>query len=230
MFESGLRPGGWAVVLAGDDAGEIQELRDVLQWDPAKVLFVDTKPEGLRRVLRYWPEANVFHGDITEALERCGPIGFANMDFMGPPTSTVRESLRTIGEKLGPGGVVSYTFNRGRENKWNRDFWDGVIAKARDHSKKMGSTLRTLDEERFVGYELVMREQLSLPYLYRIQTTRYRNRWAGGMCMGTMAMQYLPAFLQTHQWRQLLRTEDEEKNTNLRRAESSKRNTNGYPA
>jgi hypothetical protein len=114
---------GHAVTLAGSEPeSEVNLLRYYLKWPATRTWFVDNSLEvkvlnALYRVKRHWPDAHVERINLRNLLPRLGAIGFINLDFMGSPLQD--ESvvcLEQAAERLLPGGILGFTWIRGREN------------------------------------------------------------------------------------------------------------------
>jgi hypothetical protein len=201
LYQCGGFPSGWAIVLAGDKAHEAWVLRYLLNWNPSRVLFVDRDKRGIKEARKIWPEANVFHGDINDALKYCDSIGFAHLDFMGIPTLPVRRAIRRTGELLLPKGIVTYTFSRGRENKFHRNHLRDLYQRALDFERYNDIDIGgELDVYRFLGYQLLLEELIDRDPLHMVLALRYR-RTIKGMAMGSLTFQYMPAHAQTLEWR-----------------------------
>lgn len=134
---------GHAVALAGwQPEAEVALMRWYLGWPGSKTWFVDwardrdTRPRvlaALDRIRRAWPTANVVRGDINKVMDEIPLVGFANLDFMSyMDRESAQPCLRAIIDRLAIGGVVGYTWYRGREvDAPHRSAWD-VLEAARD--------------------------------------------------------------------------------------------------
>ena len=206
--------------MAGREASEIDDLKAVLKWDPSRVLFVDSELGGLAVVEKTWPEANTFYGDVREILPdlREEGIGFANMDFMGFLRPEIEEVFSMIGESLNPGGIVSYTFGRGRETPQTYKYWIPIEMEVvsyleenpelREMFGSMYSRRGTKDYIRFIGYSLKMKKLLGKDFTHLVSLIQYRAKKNGGYSMGMLAFQYVPLFMQNLRWRDVLRSNE----------------------
>jgi len=113
---------GHAVTLAGTEPeSEIELMRDYLKWPAHRSWFVDNslRPEVVKALVRakkQWPESNVIRANLRNLLPKVGPIGFANLDFMGTPLQ--KETVQCLYEtasRLLPGAIMGFTWMRGRE-------------------------------------------------------------------------------------------------------------------
>lgn len=166
------RPGGWAVVLAGEEAMELELLRDVLRWDPKRTLFVDRLSKGLRRVSRLWPEAQTYYGNIETVLKRVDSIGFLNLDFMGKFNESVLDTLAGAKWKILPRGVVSYTFHRSREHYTHRS---NFLLHNTARELLSEEQLKDLDLVRWVGSARLLEKNLALSNPKLLMSQRYTS-------------------------------------------------------
>jgi SAM-dependent methyltransferase len=204
LFQAGGTPDGWVVVLAGKQACELWILRHFLQWDPSRVLFVDIDPAGPKRAFLEWPDANIYVGDLIDVLPELDSIAFANLDFCGLPTQQVQRCVREVGKRLSPGGIVSYTFPRGRENQQSLRHWSPAFAMADEYAEDQGIALSSSDDRRFLGYTLLLEQLLGKRSLHAALALKYRNNQVRGLSMGSVALQWMPRKKQTREWRQAI--------------------------
>jgi hypothetical protein len=185
--EQGGDPGGLAVVLAGPEAMEVELLRDYLQLPPERVLFVDRDVEGLREAKRRWPRVPVFHGDLEDALAAVPKIAFLHLDFMGKYDRNVYRSVRAARGKILFGGVVAYTFFKGREQLQH---W-GFRRQKDAADKALGRPTRSFDEVRLAGTAACLSEDAALPLHFKWETSyRSQSDTTVGAPMGVMLFQH----------------------------------------
>jgi len=119
-----LDTNGLFITLAGDDGAEIGFLEYELRANPKKTWFVDLKKENLNTIKEKWPGANTFFGSLENFLNYLPPndIEFINLDFQGLFTDPVGYSFAALKDRVVPGGLISYTFERARDggNIWVR--------------------------------------------------------------------------------------------------------------
>lgn len=116
------RPGGYAVILAGPNACEIQLLRDYLRWPKNRVIVVDLEEEGLIRARHLWPGVETHKGPVHRILRELPTVGFLNLDLMGYLTTQTEVSFYAAAGNIMPNGIVSFTFYRGREHPTHKTF------------------------------------------------------------------------------------------------------------
>lgn len=180
---TGKPSNGYAIVLAGDDAMEVELLRDYLDWDPKKVVFADTNIVGLRTVKRLWPEAGIHHGLVREVIERVDRISFLHLDFMGHFNEEVERTLVAARGKLPPKSVVAYTFYRSREHPSHRS-----LERVRSAARQILSTsqCRDMNLVRWVGHAVALQDRLGLPNVSVLAAQPYSS---SGSPMGVIALQ-----------------------------------------
>jgi hypothetical protein len=202
-------PRGWAVVLAGPEAREVDSLLS-LGWSPRKILLVDnTWERGMVRAKRRLPSIRTYFGNIQDILPSLKDegIGFINLDFMGYMKEEEESALRALNGVLVPGAVVYYTFTRGREvghhTSWNLTRSAAIEALINDN--ELIKLVKSREQVRFLGYVERMKTLIELPYLYFILGTRYsRITGKSRSHLGVVGVQYMPAFKQTDKWRQVV--------------------------
>lgn len=145
---------GHAVTLAGTEPeSEITLMRDYLKWPAHRAWFVDSsqRPEvidALHRAHKNWPEANVQRINLWNLVPKLGAIGFANLDFMGAPLQdeTIKCTEQVI-DRLLPGGVLGFTWIRGREHfdaRATRLLWE--LGKGHEgNDRRWAGVLRAFD-------------------------------------------------------------------------------------
>lgn len=191
---------GLVVTLAGLDAPEVGAIRYFLRHPPEKTLFVDTDKRALDAVQEQWPQARTWHGPVKEVLEASkeNEISFLNLDFMGNFTEEVSDTFKAAAKKVEPGGIVSYTFKRGRESRFTPRWTEIVdrVNQALDATPSVAASLpkymsrERMDAFRFLGYLGLIRERLG-SHFDPIFAVRYHTRREGhaGSPMGVLAVQ-----------------------------------------
>jgi hypothetical protein len=147
-------------------------MRDYLRWPGERTWFVDwardtaSRPailKALGHIKKAWPSANVVRADINNVVETLPLIGFANLDFMSNMNrESVQPCIRATVARLTLGGILSYTWFRGREvDSPERSAWD-VMEAARDipdlGMRRWAGTLRLVIDRAIhsgVGLKLV---------------------------------------------------------------------------
>ena len=120
---------GHAVALIGTDPkNTVTLMRDHAHWPGERVWLVDyAQKAAVTKARRLWPTANARHENVLDTLRRIGPIGFADLDFMGFVTNpTMREAIAITLPKLLPRAAVSITWYAARDQVVDR------LAAARD--------------------------------------------------------------------------------------------------
>lgn len=120
---------GHALTLAGPEPlEELELLRGYLKWPGDRTWFIDNKqsPEirrALRSIKATWPEAHAENKDLKKVLPNLPVIGFANLDFMGFLTDdNVLPCVKLTARRLVSGGVLGFTWFRGREAPYHTSF------------------------------------------------------------------------------------------------------------
>lgn len=148
-------PQGAIVSLCGPDASEAPMFGRI-----GGGLLVDVNPAGFARAQALGVET--YHGTMVDALEmlraRGERVAFAHMDFMGHPNEHVESSFRALRRVLSIGGVVAFTFLRGREHpslasEQVREARSSVDGLCRWLEQTTGKRIER--EKRFVSHEMV---------------------------------------------------------------------------
>lgn len=203
-------PGGWAVVLAGPDAAEVGVLRYVLGWPRDRVIFVDKDETGLRAAEQKWPGVDTFHGDIIDILTALrGGIGFAHFDFMGHVNKTVQETFEIARGKIQMGGVIAYTYLRGREHAKTPNWQEALAAgksmllqgRKLSERRRLRRDQKTLMEAaRVYGYMALLAAALS-PRGFDEYAPLYTGRYHSGRSpMGFFALARRPVQARGLNW------------------------------
>lgn len=188
------RPAGCAITLAGPSAGDVGVMKHVLEFVPDMVVAVDEQAGCAERFAQSWPNTNAVHGNLLDVVRDLKfPIAYANLDFCGILSEQCEEAIRIVGDKLAIGGIVTYTFFRGREGKM--PLWDEIV---RIPSTREGRD--KTDEQRLVYYARRMSYLLGGAaepvYLLRYQAERSP--------MTILGYQYMPLQHRTKDWRRAL--------------------------
>jgi hypothetical protein len=208
LWELSKKPEGLAIVLAGKRNRDIGGLKRILRFDPKDVLFVDNEhKEGLSYVEREWPGVKTYYGDVLAVLKDVStPIAFANLDFTGHISDHHLKVLNQLGPLLADGGVVSYTFFRGREQGHESMLQDMLsVPSMRPLPAGQNTDERrpALDERRFIGYAKKIKAALGRN-MHPIFLIRYDGRHpdANGAShpMGILAFQKLKPQEATKTW------------------------------
>lgn len=143
------------LVLTGDDAAEYGGLRWLLNVQASRVVFCDKKPESAKVAHQRWPQAETFRGDIRDALDNLDEeLGFLNLDLCGGKGDFDRvgnDALVKAGRMCAMGGVVAYSFIRGREGgSFLKDLQDGAFVGPANRIPG----LSPMDENRFCAYSM----------------------------------------------------------------------------
>ena len=215
---TGYKHSGWAIIMAGPDAAEVGALRYLMKWPAERVLFVDTHREGLAKAEKMWPGVVTLYGDIRQAISALNgdKVSFAHFDFMGYFSATVEETMELVRPRLVQQGIVTYTFFRGREQEWTRNWdWCEAVAKA------CVDVSLSKDESRFFGYSLLVQKllggkslELSTPKsaAMAIKAAQmpsiplvYMSRYSATSPMGVLSVQKIPPSLQIPKWERALK-------------------------
>lgn len=103
-------------MLCGPEPRDAAELQRV-GTPPSTCWFVDHKERGaLAHASSLLPGAHTFYGRIEVLLKRLESPVFVNLDLMSHPAK-VEPILVLAMQKVATGGVVAFTFCKGRESK-----------------------------------------------------------------------------------------------------------------
>lgn len=110
--------GGWAIVLAGDEAAEVGCVVHLHKHPIDKIIVVDMDSRGIRKAEQQWPGIRTYQGDLKDLLLAMPyrSVDFIHFDFMGHVHGDVLGIVRASRDKLSQGAVVLYTFFHGRDH------------------------------------------------------------------------------------------------------------------
>lgn len=115
LFDGMTQPGD-VVTIAGPEAGDIGCLKHILRIPPHMVCLVDSDKSGLHKAKKKWDGITTFHGDVSDvASSTKNGFSFFNLDLCGTLNESTLRILREVSRNTLPGGVITYTFFRGRE-------------------------------------------------------------------------------------------------------------------
>lgn len=177
------------LTLCGPQPAEIGCLRYLHELAPSQVTLVDTNPKGLEEAHTAWPGVNTHHGPIDEALDHTKRgVSFMNLDFMGYVNDDRLATVSKASKYMLPGGIVSYTFFRGREAP-GKAHWNQVLETP---TTREGSSLPALDEKRFVYNCKALQENLGPTYepIFMLRyDARHEVKHSRHSPMGVLALQ-----------------------------------------
>ena len=173
LWQVSHRPAGIAVGLAGDGAMDVGCLLHLLHFQARDILMVDNRIDPAWAGERYGVRTS--GKDLHLALRESGePISFALLDFMGHMSRITELAILEVGKRLPPGGILFFTFKRGRENGM------GIMPRlyGDPHAPDVG---------RFAAYERHLKTLLPGPY-ERVGAVQYSRPSSP---MGVLGLQKL---------------------------------------
>jgi hypothetical protein len=205
-----LKETGAVLALAGPRTGELGCLRHLLGVKSTQVTLAESDPahyKGLAFAKRRWRGVRTYFGNIAEPLHKLQqPVSFLHLDMMGYLKNTDERLLRLAGHHVGPGGIVAYTFSRGREHpahqiskhlrahgaRWKR------IRDTEGHKRKESAAVTVQkDAQRVQVYCSRIQQLLGGPQWELIFLLRYSGHRVP-MCV--VAFQNAPRDIRTTQW------------------------------
>lgn len=153
LWRIGLKPGGGLVTLAGISTAEIGCIKNVLNFNQSNVDFVDSNASGLRLIEKAWPGVRTHNVDIIKFMldAKDKTFSFVNLDFCGTLQPRRLAAVGLAAPKIQHGGIVYYTFFRGREKS--------------EFIKRLGSHDGTIDDaRRLAWYTDILGRELGAPF------------------------------------------------------------------
>jgi hypothetical protein len=201
LFSLRGRPGGKALVLAGNDGADVPLLRRILRWPEEDIVVVDYEAPGLLAAKEKAQKIITHQGDIRRVIP-LAKWGFANFDFMGHLDGQTNECLKSVRSRTRIFGVVACTFFRGREKKGS-EAWGTAQAIARQLPRKKrrkegrrrwGSGVVT----RWAGYHVYIGRLLGKNVFDQVFFNSYSSQTSP---MGIHAFQSIPISLRGPNWK-----------------------------
>lgn len=206
LFEATRRPKGMAVILAGPEAAELGSLVHVLNFRPKDILAVDLEIEGLVVAKERYKSVETYDGDVNEALGLMLGLGdraaFINLDFCGYLNEERLRSAKLAAQLLEPGGLLYYTFFRGREKD---SHWKDLAGYVPEKSGQRETSRNRLDTVRFVNVakkvQLEIGPEFELVFMLRYLSEERTSTKIRHSPMGILGWQRMPLYMRDAMWR-----------------------------